>query len=155
MSLLAKDVMSSPVVSCPSGTRLIDAARLMVDNNVGSILVVNAAGDAIGIVTESDFTGHQGAFAFSSLTVARLFGRYVEMDGLESIYKESKNKSVNDIMSARLISVTEQTPIETVVNLLVERDIKRVPVLAGKKAVGIVARHDLLRVMLRSAPLKK
>ena len=53
--------------------------------------------------------------------------------------------TAGDIMSAEVISVTEETDIEEVARLFVNRHIRRVPVLADGRLVGIVSRGDLLR----------
>jgi CBS domain-containing protein len=52
-----------------------------------------------------------------------------------------------DIMSPGIISVNEETDVEDVRFLLIERRIRRVPVLAGPQLVGIVSRSDIVRLM--------
>ncbi len=56
-------------------------------------------------------------------------------------------KTASDIMSPGIVSVTEDTDVEDVRVLLVERRIKRVPVMAGARLVGVVSRSDLVRQM--------
>ena len=51
-------------------------------------------------------------------------------------------KTARDIMSPGVISVTEDTDVEDVRFLLIDRRIKRVPVLAGQELVGIVSRGE-------------
>ena len=51
-----------------------------------------------------------------------------------------------DIMSPQVISVTTETDVETVVGILANRRIRRLPVLADGKLIGIVSRSDLLRL---------
>ena len=53
-----------------------------------------------------------------------------------------------DIMSPQVISVTEETDAEEVAQLLTNRRIRRVPVLAGGRLVGIVSRSDLVRLFM-------
>jgi CBS-domain-containing membrane protein len=50
-----------------------------------------------------------------------------------------------EIMSRQVISVSEETPVDEVAQLFVNHRIRRVPVLAGGRLVGIVSRGDLLR----------
>ena len=56
-------------------------------------------------------------------------------------------KTAREIMSAGIISVSEETDVEDVRFLLIERRIKRVPVMAGQELVGIVSRGDIVRLM--------
>jgi CBS domain-containing protein len=58
-----------------------------------------------------------------------------------------RGTSVRDIMSPGIISVNEETDVEEVRFLLIERRIRRVPVMAGQQLVGIVSRSDLIRQM--------
>ena len=69
--------------------------------------------------------------------------------GLVSEYDllAKRGKLVRDIMSPGIISVNEETDVEEVRFLLIERRIRRVPVLAGQKLIGIVSRSDLVRQM--------
>ncbi len=60
------------------------------------------------------------------------------------------NKSgpkVGDIMSRRVISVPEDASIDAIAQLLTGNRIKRVPVLAGDRLLGIVSRADIVRMM--------
>jgi len=55
---------------------------------------------------------------------------------------------IESFMNKDVISVEEDTPLDEVSRLLVQNDIKRVPVLKGKKVVGVVSRRDILRYIL-------
>ena len=57
--------------------------------------------------------------------------------------------TVGDIMTKSVSSVTEDTPMREIAQLLSEKDIKRVPVMRGSKLVGMVSRGDIVRAMLR------
>jgi len=56
-------------------------------------------------------------------------------------------KQVKAIMSRKVISVTEDTPVEEIANLFTTHKINRVPVLRGKKLSGIVSRADIVRAI--------
>ena len=58
-----------------------------------------------------------------------------------------RGKLARDIMSPGIVSVTEEANVEDVRFLLIERRIRRVPVVAGQKLVGIVSRSDIVRQM--------
>lgn len=53
-----------------------------------------------------------------------------------------------DIMSAKVISATEEADAEDVARLLTDRRIRRVPILADGKLVGIVSRSDLIKLFM-------
>jgi CBS-domain-containing membrane protein len=55
--------------------------------------------------------------------------------------------TIGAIMSRRVISVQEDTPMDTIAQLLTSNHIKRVPVLAGDRLLGIISRADIVRMM--------
>jgi CBS domain-containing protein len=55
-----------------------------------------------------------------------------------------KGKQVKTIMSKKIISVSEETPVEEVASLMTRHRIKRVPVMRGDKILGIVSRADIV-----------
>jgi len=58
-----------------------------------------------------------------------------------------RGATAREIMSPGIISVSEDTDVEDVRFLLIERRIKRVPVMSGQELVGIVSRGDIVRLM--------
>lgn len=58
-----------------------------------------------------------------------------------------KGRTAREVMSPGVISVSEDADVEDVRFLLIERRIKRVPVMSGKEMVGIVSRADIVRLM--------
>lgn len=69
--------------------------------------------------------------------------------GLVSEYDllAKSGKVARDIMTLGVISVNEETDVEEVRCLLIDRRIRRVPVVAGRELVGIVSRADIVRQM--------
>ena len=62
----------------------------------------------------------------------------------ESDIVGKKGKDVKAIMSKKIISVTEETPVEEIAQLMTTHKIKRLPVMKGDKVVGIVSRADIV-----------
>jgi CBS domain-containing protein len=58
-----------------------------------------------------------------------------------------QGKHARDVMSPGIISVNEEADIDDVRSLLIERRVRRVPVMAGRNVVGIVSRSDIIRQM--------
>jgi len=62
----------------------------------------------------------------------------------ESDIVGKKGKDVKAIMSKKIISVTEETPVEEIAQLMTTHKIKRLPVMRGDQVVGIVSRADIV-----------
>ena len=58
-----------------------------------------------------------------------------------------QGRTVRDVMSPGIISVNEEAAVEDVRFLIVERKVRRIPVVSGRALVGIVSRSDLIRQM--------
>jgi len=58
-----------------------------------------------------------------------------------------KGKDVKTIMSKKVISVAEETPVEEIAQLMTRHKIKRLPVMKGDKVVGIVSRADIVNAI--------
>ena len=66
-------------------------------------------------------------------------------------YTHSHGRKVDEVMSDKLLSVSEETSVEEIVGLMESHRIKRVPVTRDARLVGIVSRANLVRAMLPSA----
>jgi CBS domain-containing protein len=58
-----------------------------------------------------------------------------------------KGKDVKAIMTKKVISVTENTPLETVAQLMIRHKITRLPVMRDDQVVGIVSRADIVNAV--------
>ena len=144
----ASDVMSRNILSVGRDAPIAQAIRLMLDNQISGLPVIDAAGKLVGIVTEGDLlrrseTGterHRPRWLEILMGPGRLAGEYVRTHG----------RKVEEIMTRQLVSVTPDTPLDEIVALMERRRIKRMPVLDGDTPVGIVSRADLLRALART-----
>lgn len=150
-SMKAKDLMATPVVSVRDDANLREVARIMVERDIGSVLVTDARGDLVGIVTEKDFIAKEHQIPFSTLVMPRLFEEWVDKGSLEEIYRKAERIRVTQVMSRPVRTVTEDQPMEDVVQIMLQHGVKRVVVVRGTKPVGIVAHRDVLRMAVEKA----
>lgn len=148
MARRARDIMSTDLVTVRSSATVREAAKAMLERRVGSVLVVDEKGALLGIVSEGDFVGKKGGYRFTSVASAYIFGDYVDFTGLKETYDRTASAPVYKVMATDVATVTPDAHLEDVVGLMLQRDVKRVPVVDAGRLVGIVARHDLLKVML-------
>ena len=66
-------------------------------------------------------------------------------------YAKSHGRRVAEVMSGKVVSASEDTPLSEIANILEKNRIKRVPILKDGKLVGIVSRSNLIQA-LASAP---
>jgi len=144
----ARDIMSKPVVSVHPDTPLREIARLMLDKGITAVPVVDDNGVPIGIVSEGDLIRPERpareAWRQSWLEVFAE-GEPLAPELLNWLHSE--NHSAHAVMSAPVITVSEDTELDEIARVLVTHRIKRVPVVRDDRVTGIIARGDLLRVL--------
>lgn len=146
--------MSQPAVTVSREASLAKAAELMLERGVGSLVVVDEEGRLIGILTDSDFADRKAGIPFSTFRMPQVLGKWLGPDGIERVYREARVRRVGEIVSTPVHSVAEEASVADVLRLELERDIKHVPVVREGRPVGLIARHDLLKLMLEEAPVE-
>jgi CBS domain-containing protein len=145
------EIMSTPVVTVGAKTTLPEIARIMLDRHIGGVPVVREDGRMIGIVTESDFAAKERGVPFCMLVLPQVLGHWLSKENLERVYEEAKTMTAKDIMTDSMITVTENDTVEEAVKRMCESKVHRLPVVRGHVPIGMLTRHDLLTMMLRSA----
>lgn len=145
----AKDIMSQPVITVTGETSLEETARALLANRIGGVPVVDAHGELRGMVTESDFAAKERGLPFSTFRSPQVLGEWLTAENLDRIYHEARSRKVEEIMSRDVVAAGEDDSVERVLELMLRHDFNRIPVVRDGRPVGIVARHDLLRMMLR------
>jgi len=145
-----QDVMTRKVLSIEPNASVLQAVRSMLQNRISGLPVVNADGTLVGIVTEGDFLRR------AEITTERRRPRWLEFlvgpGRLADEYVHTHARKIVDLMTPEPYTVTEDTPLEDVVQLMEKHRIKRLPVVRGKLLVGIVSRANLLHALARLAP---
>ena len=148
-------IMRQPVVSMREDDSLEDAARVMLEHDLRGVPVVNDRGQLTGFLSVSDFLAKDKKIPFTKYHAPQLFGKWLPKEGVEKIYEEARAMPVKEIMSAGVVSVSEDATLEEVVELMLRRDLNRIPVVRGGVPVGIVARYDLLKLVAQEGKLKE
>lgn len=143
--MLTKDFMTTNVVTCSPEQTVGDAAKIMVENGFSVIPVVDENEDVVGIVTESDFVGKEIEIPHALASIKQLFGQNFFFKDIEKVYENSKNLKLSKVMSGMPVSVNPDTPLSEVVQLMLTKNKKKLPVTEGRKLVGIVTRKDLIK----------
>lgn len=139
------DVMTRQVITIERDAPVQRAIRLLLQNRISGLPVVDATGRLEGIVTEGDFL-HR-----AETGTQRRRPRWVEFligpGKLASEYVQTHSRFVADVMTTDAYTVTEDTSLEEVVRLMEKHRVKRFPVVKGDKVVGIISRANLLRAL--------
>jgi len=115
-----KDLMTKDVLTIDANKTVIEAAALMSQNDVGD-LVIMENNTPVGIITERDFV------------------RRVLAEG------KSADTRVSKVMSTPLRVIDPEAPIKEAARRMVNKRIRRLPVIKDNKLVGIITAADFAR----------
>jgi len=138
------EFMTNDVITCTQDQTVSDAAALMEEKNISAVPVVDNDNKLVGMVTESDFVGKETEVSHALASIKQLFGQTFNLGSIEEIYKKVKNKPLSEVMSTEVLTITPDTTLNKVVNLMIEKNLKRFPVVKDEEIVGIITRKNLL-----------
>jgi CBS-domain-containing membrane protein len=145
----AEDVMTTDVVTVAPETSVQDLAALLANHGISGVPVVDAANNLVGLVSEGDLL-HRTETGTERRTQRRRV-RWLDAFGSDRDaardYVRSHGRTVRDVMTRDVITVTETTELDEVANLLETKRVKRVPVVRNGKVIGIVSRANLVRAL--------
>jgi len=148
--LKVKDIMTKEVVTVTAETSVLELARLFADRHISSLPVVDANGNLAGIVTETDLVEQDKSLHIPTVISIFDWVIYLESDKkFERELKKMTGKTVGDICSHELVTVTPDTEVSVVADIMSSKRVNALPVTEGNRLVGIVARIDLIRSMVR------
>ncbi len=116
-----EDIMVNKVITIPPDATVKEAARIMNKHEIGCLIAVKK-GNALGIITERD-----------------LLKKIVEH------FKNPQKTKVHEIMSKRLIVGTPQMEVADAVRLMLQKKIKKLPIIEDGKMVGLITLTDIAR----------
>ena len=124
--LAAKDIMTTHVICIHKDTPIFEAIKLMVENNITGIPVIEDDKTLVGVLSEQD--------------VLRMY----------NTYDKEKDRRVNDFITQPAIHFDENEYVIDICHCLMDNAIRRVPVTSSGKVVGVIIRSDILKKILNS-----
>ena len=146
-----RDIMTSPVVTTTADSTVEEAAQLMLERATSCLPVLDDQGQLVGILTHTDFGFHRKFLPMSD-HLYTLMGSWVNPKTLEEVARNVSSKKVREVMSNPVVTIQEDVPIAEVADLMLQKSISRVPVVRGKELIGIVTRHDFIKLMVVNPP---
>jgi CBS domain-containing protein len=149
--MIASDVMVRDVKTVTPGTGIAEVARLMAQNDLSALPVVDDHKQLVGIISEADLLRREEIG-----TDVRRPGWVEAMTPATTLaaeFTKSHGRQVKELMSEHVITAREDTPLAEIAAILERRRIKRIPITRDGALVGIVSRGNLIQA-LASASLE-
>ncbi len=146
----ARDIMSTNLVTISPEATIENAARLMADENISGIPVINNEGEMVGMISEGDLLGKHKQI--SPPAYIEFLGGIFFTESQDKYFEDIKRHvatHVKDLMTEKVISINPDTPLEEIATIMFENKIKRLPVLEDGELVGIVSRADVVKAAMQ------
>ncbi len=138
-----RDLMTTEILTVGPEASLKEAARRMLEGEISGLPVINDDGDLVGIITEADFMATEADRRVTRRAgLLRLFVRDAEIPSHERL--------VGDVMTADVKVIGPESDHAEAARLMEKEGIKRIPVVADGRLIGLIARADMLKAYVRS-----
>lgn len=146
-SVKAGDIMSSPVLTIGPDATVRELAKVLADNNVSGLPVVDDEGTLLGVVSEEDLILQDAELHFPHYV--QIFDSVIYVESVrkfEERFRKAFAAKVSDVMSTEPVTVSPETTLREIATVMADKDVNRVPVVdEGNHLLGIIARGDVIR----------
>lgn len=149
----AGDIMNREVLTLKVSQTLGEAAELFAGRGISGAPVVDDKGNLAGIITEADilgvlkerYTQYNIVYpTFLILPTVTVQKSLKEME-MEEVFREVYGIKIETVMKKRVFTAAPDEPVQEVAATMLKERINRMPVVEGKRVVGIVTRGDIMR----------
>jgi len=141
----AHQIMTRPVFTILPNATILEAANLMLRRHISGLPVVDTDGKLVDIVSEGDFIRR------SEIGTQRRRSRFLRIvlgpGQAATDFVHEHGCKISEIMTHDTVTVTEDTPLETIVALMEKNKLKRLPVIRDGRVVGMISRANLLQAV--------
>jgi CBS domain-containing protein len=147
----AKDIMNKELITVSPKMEITKAAEILLEKGINGVPVLDS-GRLVGILCQSDLIAQQKNLPLPSLfTLLDGFVPLKSAKHFEKALRKIAATTVADSMTRDPVTVGPETSIEEIATLMVDKNFHTLPVVEGRKLVGIIGKEDVLRTLMSSA----
>jgi acetoin utilization protein AcuB len=132
--MLIKERMSRHPITITPETSLFDALRIIRDEKIRRLPVLDVSGGLVGIISEKDLL-------YAAPSPATTLSIY-EMNYLIS------KITIKELMTTKVITVEDDCPIEEAARIMADNNISSLPVMKAGRLVGMITESDLFKIFI-------
>ncbi len=142
-----KDVMSKNVITVSTDDSVEKCAKLLQENEISGLPVVDGKGKVVGMITEGDLI--RRASRIEAPGYLEILGGLIYLGSPKKFVDELQRAmalEAGKMMSREVISIKPDQSLESAATLMVKHNINRLPVVDDQEnLVGIVSRRDIMK----------
>ncbi len=148
--MIAKEIMTRDVIKIANSASIGEAVSLLKEHTISGLPVVDREDHLVGVITGGDVL--RSVQQRAQKVYHTLLGpTHVIID--ENVWRQDRDQllkqSVAKMMSRSPITVTPDTPVGEIVDLMLRQSIRRVFVIEHSRMIGVVTRNDIVRWLVR------
>jgi CBS-domain-containing membrane protein len=143
--------MARDVICLHADTDITRAVEVLLNNHINGAPVVDEHDELVGILCQSDLVFQQRGIPVPPIfTILDGVFPLSSSKKMDEEFKKMAATCVADAMVKAVTSVNPDTPISEIASLMVEKHFHTLPVVEGKKIVGIIGKEDILKTLIPS-----
>ena len=144
----ARDIMTRDVITVKPDLPIIDFCRLIHEKHIAGVPVVDDDGDLVGICTEKDVI----IATVLSEDVEVFSGEFKQLftgdkSSIHDRFLPSHYSTVGEIMTRDPTVAYPDESMQHIAEHMIDEHCHRLPIVEGKKVVGIISTHDIIRLV--------
>jgi CBS domain-containing protein len=147
--MIVADVMTRNCITISPDATVEEAVNTMLSRHISGLFVVDKTGDLAGVITEGDLLRRD---ELGTQRNRPWWLRLLASPARQAAdFTQANGRHVRDVMTEDVLSIPQDASLDHVVDTMEKNRIKRLPVTADGKVVGVVSRSDLLRALIGRA----
>ncbi len=150
--LKAREIMAREFPRVPPEMPVDELARVLAGKEVSGAVVLDQAGNLLGVVTEGDLISREQNLHLP--TLVNLFGSmvYLESSGhLKDEIRRLASRRVEDIFTRDPVTVGPEATLADLASVMADHGVHFLPVMEGGKLQGVVSRREIIRALASSS----
>lgn len=147
--ITVRDIMTTQVITVTPDTSIVNAAKILLEKKINGAPVVDDSGRLVGILCQSDLIAQQKKIPIPTLFT--FLDSVIQLSSAKQIEKQIRKiaaLTVAEAMTPEPVTVHPDVGLEAVAALMVDSNLHTLPVVEGKRLVGIIGKEDVLRTLL-------
>lgn len=143
----AKNIMIKKVIVVDVDTPIKEVAVVLASKKISGVPVLNKEKEVVGIITETDLIAVDKNIHFP--TAITILGGviYLNSKSFDDDLKKILATRAEDVMTKDVVSINKETDISEIATIMCEKRFHLLPVMEGKKLVGIVSKADIVKTI--------
>ena len=148
--VIAEDIMETDVICISPDTEVPKAVEILLKNHINGVPVVNDKNELVGILCQSDLIFQQKEMPIPPIfTILDSIIPLSSSKKLEDTLQKISAATVDQAMIKDPVTISVDTPVSEIASLMVEKHFHTLPVVDGKKLIGIIGKEDILKTLIQ------